>query len=99
METSYGSASSPTVASPTARRATMSRLVGSASALKMRESGSSTKDDSLFNPSVEQGSPSEGLVVNPLVEELTRTWSFGGSNAWRVGCGWGFRRPARRPEV
>src|SRR3954468_3918222 len=49
METSYGSASSPTVASPTARRATMSRLVGSARAENTRDSWSSATRSSLFN--------------------------------------------------
>src|SRR3954451_3050559 len=53
--TSYGAASSLTVASPTASRATMSRRVGSASAENTRESGSAATSSSfLLNLSVDE---------------------------------------------
>ena len=60
-ETSYGAASSLTVASPAASRATMSRRVGSASAEKTRDSRSSCSTMWLSTASAQ-------IVVNHLVE-------------------------------
>src|SRR4029453_4841652 len=71
-ETSYGAASWPTVASPTASRATMSRLVGSARAENPleRRSSATTPPHSLSTDRLSTRLRWHGSVVNQLVGDV-----------------------------
>src|SRR3954452_10844589 len=66
--TSYGAASSPTVASPSVSRATRSRLVGSARAAKTCESESVTASP-IVNQLVDNTVRRLGRNVNHLVDD------------------------------
>src|SRR5215207_9892810 len=82
--TSYGAASSLTVASPTASLATMSRRVGSASAENTRESGSAATPFLLNSSTIwltitVRRSPHD---VNRLVDEVPSRARAGARGGW-----------------